>query len=131
MLDRSKCKEMWVWDRDDEDNKEKLMVIEICQAGCIAIPHYYRNEFDNNGLYNTEAFDYCEEIKEPKKRPMTRNEVLGFIAHNPHIVVKFGQQDARTSGAWNYFDTELEAFRYATIDEKGNIGEWSKFEVEE
>lgn len=69
-------------------------------------------------------------VPERKKRPMTRNEVLGFLANTSGIVVRIHKDEWRNSGYF-YFDAKIKDYEYAYIDEKGNIGEPMKFEVEE
>lgn len=67
---------------------------------------------------------------EPKRRLMTREEVLGFVAHNPHIVVRIDGDNWTTSGGWD-FRQDIEHFEYAVITARGEIGEPHKFEVED
>lgn len=68
----------------------------------------------------------------PKKRPMTREEVLGFLANTPGIVVKNGggANDWAIPCFWAY-NVSIDGYEWATIDAKGNIGEPHAFEVEE
>lgn len=90
--------------------------------------------FCNNGELH-EPMDSVWEIEdwqileEPKTRPMTRNEVLGFLAHNNGVVV-------RLYGDWQLperfsFGEVLDRYEYAHISEDGVIGEAKKFEIEE
>lgn len=67
---------------------------------------------------------------EPKMRPMTHDEILGFIAHTPNIVVNKGDSEWVPS-QYHEFIYHSSKYRWAYIDEKGNIGEPHKFEVEE
>lgn len=67
---------------------------------------------------------------EPAKRLMTRNEVLGFVAHNPHIVVRNNRLEWDSAHGWGY-RCDIETYEWATITERGEIGEPHKFEVED
>lgn len=129
MIDRSKCKEMWVWDYDDEI-KTKVIVIDILKSnGCVAIKPVDNHKFLNGDLfYETEEWNHYEEIKEPKKRLMTRNEVLGFVEYN-HIVVKLDEDIVPKTTFM--LKNNIDLYQYATITADGIIGEWKKFEVEE
>jgi hypothetical protein len=70
--------------------------------------------------------------KKSVMRFMTRNEVLGFVTNTNGIV-------SRTSGTgqpWvpsscNGYHLSIDNYQWATIDNKGNIGEPQKFEIEE
>ena len=66
----------------------------------------------------------------PKKtvRLMTRNEVLGFVANTPGIVVKVGSRPENLGTL--SFDSEIQDYKWATITPEGVIGEWKKFEKE-
>ena len=68
---------------------------------------------------------------EPAKRLMTRNEVLGFVAHNPHIVSRYCSSAWSPAQAWSYSLGDMEHYEWATITERGEIGEPHKFEVED
>ena len=68
---------------------------------------------------------------EPSKRLMTRNEVLGFVAHNPHIVVRYLGSTWGPSLSWSLSFENLDGYEWATITERGEIGEPHKFEVED
>ena len=65
----------------------------------------------------------------PKKRPMTREEVLGFLANTRGIVVRRQGQDWLLGAGWAFID--LREYRWATITPDGKIGEPHAFEVEE
>lgn len=67
---------------------------------------------------------------EPKRRPMTREEMLGFVAHHPHIVVREFAEGAWMSAQCLGFSHPAN-YKWATITESGEIGEPQKFEVEE
>lgn len=67
---------------------------------------------------------------EPAKRLMTRNEVLGFVAHNPHIVVRNNSREWASAHGWGYL-CDIETYEWATITERGEIGDPHKFEVED
>lgn len=69
--------------------------------------------------------------EEPKKRFMTRNEILAFIAYNPHIVVKWKDElEWHSSRSFSVrYDNPMN-FEWATITEDGCIGKAQEFEVE-
>lgn len=78
----------------------------------------------------SEAFEY--RIKpEPKRRPMTRAEVLGFVAWNPHIVVRMCGYIRWAPAQQVSFDENSESYEWAEITESGQIGEPHKFEIDE
>lgn len=67
---------------------------------------------------------------EKKTRLMTYNEALGFIEHTNNIVVRW-QKNRWVNKGYYFFDgTDIDDYEWAEIDEKGNIGEPHKFEVE-
>jgi len=67
---------------------------------------------------------------EPSKRLMTRNEVLGFVAHNPHIVVRNHGTKWDNAQKWEY-NVSSDNYEWASITERGEIGEPHKFEVDD
>jgi len=74
-----------------------------------------------------EACDGPEEEK-PKTRPMTRLEVLEFVAKTAGIVVRHGDRSPRPAQYYEY-PRDTEAYKWAYIN-NGEIGEWHAFEVE-
>lgn len=69
--------------------------------------------------------------EEPKKRPMTRDEVLGFVTNTLGIVVMC-KDDADSVGPWSFnYLSAIDRYRWAYITKDGKIGEWHRFEVEE
>lgn len=82
----------------------------------------------NEEMKEVWRYEEWEIVPEPKKRPMTREEVLGFIEHN-HIRVSY-KGNWRDKYFWDIMGL-IKDYEYAYIDEKGNISEPMKFEVEE
>lgn len=130
MIDRSNCKEMWVWDNREFDKEKRIVVAIHDDGGCFAVTKSYEDTFCNNPekYFNAEYWNHYEEIKEPKKRLMTREEVLGFIEHN-HVVVKLDEDIVPKTTFM--LKNNIDLYQYATITADGIIGEWQKFEVEE
>ena len=80
------------------------------------------------------SFDASDEYRikpEAKRRLMTREEVLGFVAHNPHIVIRYDGWAWRQSASYIFPSIDLDKYEWATITERGEIGEPHKFEVED
>lgn len=67
----------------------------------------------------------------PKKRPMTRGEVLYMVTTTPGMVVRFGiNYDPMPASAVD-LGLLVENYEYAKIDESGEpIDGWHKFEKE-
>jgi len=74
-----------------------------------------------------EACDGPEEIK-PKTRPMTRLEVLEFVAKTAGIVVRYGDFPPSPAQCCAYLHA-VEEHQWAYVN-NGEIGEWHSFEVE-
>jgi len=74
-----------------------------------------------------EACDGPEEIK-PEMRPMTRLEVLEFVAKTAGIVVRYGDFPPGPAQCCAYLHA-VEEHQWAYIN-NGEIGEWHAFEVE-
>ena len=125
-----------VWDEDEKpkDRSERLVVAELENGGCIAVLRDMTKEQFLNHDASSVSYDgwkHHERIPEPKKRLMTYEEVLGFVAWNPHIVVRFmggiSSYPNIISGTLN----GMSDYEWAPITEAGEIGEWKRFEVEE
>jgi len=93
---------------------------------------------------NFESGDINWRIKPtPKKRPMTRGEVLYLVTTTPGMVVSRTTESAETilpDNTWLQeigtvcypFHYAIQAYCYAIIDRHGNpIDGWKKFEIEE
>lgn len=73
---------------------------------------------------------------EPKKRPMTRGEILYKITTTPAMVARFNAGDpvpaTLTLGMGYSFERLLECAEWAYVSPSGEpLGDWHKFEVEE
>jgi len=134
MLDRSECKKMWVWDGDKENPKdEKRIVIEIFDNGsCLVISKNTEEYFKAKHNFSVLQYDHCEEIQEPKKRLMTRDEVLGFLANESGIVVRTNRYVEPKLPSSFAFDCVIRAYEWARISRTGELlTDWHKFEVED
>ena len=76
------------------------------------------------------SWQHAAEIPTVKMRQKTREEVLGFIAHNPHIVVRVYNGDWDSAQSFSYSKHELSEYEWATITADGVIWEPRRFEVE-
>lgn len=73
------------------------------------------------------GFKYCALYKEPEKRLMTREEILGFVTHNPRILVSANGNIWRLPQYWD-FTEPIEVYEYVRINRNGeHITEPSKF----
>lgn len=79
-------------------------------------------------IWSEEKWELYEEPK-PKKRYMTREEVLGFVCNTPGIVIRYQEGRWEYPGEWSYID--IKDYEYAYIDKSGNIGKPHKFMVDE
>ena len=132
MIDRSKAFWAWVWDDSFQpSDKRRELVIDTFgnDDECIVAddPTAY---LEVSGHYTTTWWNHYKRIPEQEKRLMTREEILGFIAWNPHTVIRYN------NGVANPITTlavglKLEKYDWAPITEAGEIGEWSKFYITE
>ena len=74
------------------------------------------------GVVNWEDWTIKEE-----PRYMTRDEVLGFLANTPGIVVRHKDNVMWRLPGRPIFDNPIEEYEYATIDCDGNYGEPQEF----
>ena len=82
-------------------------------------------EFD----FQWKDFDY--RIKPvPKKRLMTRDEVLGFVANTLGIVASYSLTAPKLASQLAFLDS-IEAYTWATISPDGKLGEFQPFEIDE
>ena len=91
-------------------------------GGMVTVVDQFSKMWDHDGWHR--------KLEKEKMRLMTHDEILGFITHNPHIAVKVDEQPWSPPGNFR-FNLSIDRYEYAHIDEKGNIGEPHKFEVEE
>lgn len=68
--------------------------------------------------------------EEPVVLPMTRDEVLGFIAHAPGIVVRFKKSrwESASTWCWKEDESDIPVSEWATITPDGKIGEPHAFD---
>ena len=128
MIDRDKAFWAYVWQTEKNEDRKRL-VIDINKDGsCLAVLDYDETSFLEGGSYDTWIWPNYERIPEPEKRLMTRKEILGFIAWNPHIVIRIKDEMPQTSIHFNFM-SDIPIYSWAPITEAGEIGEWNKFEV--
>ncbi|MHC1600410.1 MAG: hypothetical protein ACXQS5_06300 [Candidatus Methanospirareceae archaeon] len=128
MIDRSKAFWAWVWDGSNDHRAKRFVVDSIDGKNCIAVSLGDEHSYSNGGHVSFLGWEHYERIPEPKKRPMTRKEILGFIAWNPHIVVRIQDEPPQVSNKFNFI-RDMQMYSWAPITEAGEIGEWNKFEV--
>jgi hypothetical protein len=68
---------------------------------------------------------------EPTKRPMTREEVLGFLANTPGIVTRYEENEWHHPGVHRISESQLDRYWWARIDARGKIGFPHRFEITE
>ncbi len=130
MIDRKKAFRAWVWNTQ-KDTGRKRLVIDTNKSGlCIAVPSYDEIAFLEGKSYDTQIYAHFERIPKSKKRLRTRDEVLGFIAWYPHIVVRFLNHKPQPPHRLDYVEP-IEMYKWASITEAGEIGEWHKFYITE
>lgn len=92
------------------------------------------NPIDNGLLLEYEYGNDYRIKPEPKKRPMTRGEVLYMVTKTPGMVVRFPTDDDQIpypaqNIEWN--NMQMGHAEYAIIDESGEpIDGWHEFEKE-
>ncbi len=128
MIDRSKAFWAWVWNGSDDHRVKRFVVDSIDGENCIAVSLGDEHSYSNGGHVSFLGWEHYERMPEPKKRLMTRKEILGFIAWNPHIVVRIQDGVPQTSTHFNFM-SDIPIYSWAPITEAGEIGEWKKFEV--
>ena len=134
---RSFPRHMEVW--DDPDVKWDRIVLYVANndmAVCVSNQSessYIKGEqFDCDVWLHYEALDVEQPVVQriistPTKRPMTRNEMLGFLASTSRIVVRTGTNEWQLPHGLSS-NIDLIAHQWATIDADGNIGEPQEFE---
>jgi len=130
MIDRSKAFWAYVWDSEFRPTTpEKRLVIDTANNGgwCIVVSKEYEDDFSRDLLYDTVYFYHYERIEEPEQRLMTREEILGFIAWHPHIVICHKDGNPFSAARWSLMECDIPHYRWAPITESGEIGELSQF----
>jgi hypothetical protein len=131
MLDRSKCKKMFVWDGDHlKERKHERIVVELVEGkGCFAVTENHESYFLNGYAFSLTHWDHYEEIPEKTKRLMTHDEIFAMIQEElkEGVLVLFKQEGSEYK--WTDWSTErkISISRYTT-----DLGKtWHKLEVEE
>jgi len=130
MIDRSKCEKMLVWNSREDEAVERIVIDINDDGSCKAVHECVEQDFIEGRSYITLNWGHCKPIPKKKKRYMTRDEVFGFIANTPGLVCRYQDNKFFSATFWSYNEKNIHDYEYATIDIKGNIGEWKKFEVE-
>ena len=76
----------------------------------------------NNGPYRI--------APEPHKRPMTRDEVLNFLAEHPNALVQYRDEDLWYFPSTFVYDVDTSCYSYCLVT-NGVRSEPRKFEIEE
>lgn len=134
MLNRSECKKMWVWNDDLSPKIKRIIVESFIDGSCRAVCDTGECDFYSDVLYSTALWNHYEEIKEPKMRPMTRVEILGWQAHAVGWVERHNEDNIPRPAGYHHpraILRDIKDFRRAPITESGEIGGWQKFEAPE
>ena len=67
---------------------------------------------------------------EPRKRAMTRDEVLNFLAERPNVLVKYRDEDLWYFPSTFVYDVDTSCYSYCLVT-NGVRSEPRKFEIEE
>lgn len=130
MLKRSDIKKMYVWDDYNSRKRKRYVLFKNCDGSCVVVSSYYENKFKKGEYFDTTFYDHCEPIPEPKKRIMTRNEVLKFVLENhDKILVRYGLGKYHILSGM-CFDEDIRSYSYIFIDELGNDEQPKRFEIE-
>ena len=91
MIDRSKAFWAWVWNfaLKPKQNIRELVIDTFGDTGGCIVADDPTAFLEGKDPYTTTWWNHHERIPEPKKRLMTREEILGFIAWNPHTVIRY------------------------------------------
>ena len=132
MLDRAKCKKMFVWDDYNNKKRKRIVIYTNNNGSCVAVDHADEDTFLRGNAFNVVKWDHCKPIPEKKTRPMTNAEMRGFIANTPDIVMRYKRWDLKD---WrvNYEIMHLnrpEDWQWRTISLTGEVGEPQEFVVE-
>ncbi|RLC32375.1 MAG: hypothetical protein DRH37_00775 [Deltaproteobacteria bacterium] len=128
MIDRSTAFWAWVWDNDPQISGKRFVIHVNEDDSCLTVSDVHLEKFKIGERFDAVGYNHYKKIPEPKKRLMTRKEILGFIAWNPHIVVRIQDGVPQTSIHFNFM-SDIPIYSWAPITEAGEIGEWNKFEV--
>ena len=130
MLDRSKCKKMFVWDDDKRpEGPYEMIVVEGCEDGsCFAVDEDDEERFLNGGGFTVCHWYHYEEIPEKKMRPMTHLEIFAMMQHQMRRgnLVLFQHTGGAVCSSWYTYNT-IQEHTYSL-----DLGKtWHKLEVEE
>ena len=130
MLDRAKCEKMLVWDDTDSIEVERIVITVNSDGSCIAVNNMHEDAFLRGDAFNTVSWDYSKPIPEKKYRPMTNDEMRGFVANTS------GVEYRHKSWGDDYWEPRLITsgnpgdWLWRTISPTGEVGEPQEFVVE-
>ena len=132
MLNRNECEKMLVWNDDEEKAKESI-VIDISKDGsCHAVACGSENNFLSGIDYRTSYWRHCKIIPKKKTRPMTNEEMRGFVANTSGIEMRHRswQLSEWTANSSIGSFRNPEDWQWRTISPTGEVGESQEFVVE-
>ena len=126
-IKNSVSREMWVWN-GDERLKEKLKVVYFFNDKANSFPILAVN--DAHGSYA--SYQHCGEIKEPKYRRMTSQELAWWLRAKPTREMKYTDHES-VYFEYSYYESEESVPVDKDILIRENGGEWREplVEVEE
>ena len=132
MLDRNECKKMFVWDNDNNKERKRIVIYINNDGSCVAVAHADEAAFLRGDDFRTVSWDNCEPIPEKKFRPMTNEEMRGFIANTLGIEIR--HKSWELSGWMVHTPIGVfknsEDWQYRAISPTGETGESQDFVME-
>ena len=117
-------KNMLVWS-SNADKKERV-VLCIRNKKAIAVVGDDEQKYHRDCIFECATWAHYEDI--PTNRPMTRKEMLGFLANTPGLVTRTLNSEWHLPQCYGYELIGINHYQWATIDADGNIGEPQEFE---
>ena len=101
MLNRKECKKMLVWNDDESDAVERIVIEVLVDGSCYAVRECDEDNFLNDLLYGQKYWMNCKPIPEKKKRPLTHAEIFKAISEGAVIRGKDYSGEYRVSNFWD------------------------------
>lgn len=127
-MNRKDYKRMYVWNGENGPKYPSIRIVLWKEDSyCVAVEHSSERAFLRNETFTPYTWEHYEEITEPKMRPMTRNELVGFVTWNQHIVFRDVDHVVSPIFAFTNFNCGYK-YEWSTIAEDGTTGEWRRFD---
>ena len=125
--DRKKFKKMRVWDANDDDKYECIVLFTTLNGGCAAVYSMDEESFLNGGRFRVANWDNYEPIPEPKTEIWSWEKAVVWSNKQGNVVFRCDDNLMFSSVTKNFYEEEVMYWNILNDDGTYKYDEWRTF----